>query len=239
MKPLRMNVPLPARRFRVSGAPRPTLRRHGLTTASALLALIVASAAPGGRANAGGIVATAPQEEPQVSVVPWEFRVSYVNGYKLMEPLWDPARHQWEFGIGDLDVTPPGWPLSLTLQLLLSYSPAVPGIPRVRGEYSGAYEFTFGLRKYFNLDSDLQPHLSAGAGFLGASTTTSLENWWSVQEANQSSFGLWAAGGVLWFFSESNFTGVTLRWSSGVINLFQNEVDAGGGHLLFHIGWRW
>jgi opacity protein-like surface antigen len=162
-----------------------------------------------------------------------------VNGYKLMESAWDPGRHQWEFGIGDFDATPPGWPLSLTLQLLLSYSPAVPGIPRVRGEYSGAYEFTFGLRKYFDLDSDLQPHLSAGAGFLGASTTTSFENWWYVQEENQSSFGLWAAGGVLWFFSESNFTGVTLRWSSGVISLFRNEINAGGAHLLLHIGWRW
>lgn len=169
----------------------------------------------------------------------WTIHLSYVAGYKHLADAWVPAQHEAEFGLIDFDFGKERWPLNLCAQLLLSYSPVVPRLPALLGDYSGTYECNLGFRKVFRPGGPIQPHVAAGVGILGASTTTKVERGVYYQEENSSCVGYWGNAGLFWIFSDTHFVGLAAEYSMGRITLFGQRLNAGGIHVLFYFGWHW
>jgi hypothetical protein len=179
---------------------------------------------------------SSPLVEPAVR---WSGHVSYVIGYKRLETGWNPAADQVEFGLFDLDVQPPGWPVSLALQSLLSYADDIPNHPGFLGDYSGTYEFNFGVRKVFDQDPRFQPFVSGGLSVLGGSTTTHWSGWDYTTEDSDSDIGWWTSAGLYWNLTQSFHIGFQAEYSWGEIQLFNRDLNAGGFHALFMAGIHW
>ena len=169
----------------------------------------------------------------------WTIHLSYVAGYKHLEDMWAPAQHEAEFGLIDFDFGKESWPMSICAQLLLSYSPVVPGLQGFQGDYSGTYECNVGIRKVFRPEGRIQPHVAAGIGILGASTTTRIERGIYYQPGNSHAIGYWGNAGLYWIFSETYFTGLAVEYSNGRITVFGQRLGAGGIHVLWYFGWHW
>ncbi len=174
-------------------------------------------------------------ESPQTTVI----QLTYVFGYKHLEDSWQPAQHQVEFGLVDFQWTKSNWPVSIAAQLLLTYCPVKPRLSGMMGDFSGSYEFNAGVRKMFLPESELRPFLSAGVGILGASTTSRIPDFGYVQEENRSAFGFWGQAGIFFDVVHTWIGGVSIQYSSASIALFNHGLDAGGLHVLFHIGTSW
>jgi hypothetical protein len=74
-----------------------------------------------------------------------------------MDDNWAPAQNQFEYGLVDLDFQREDWPISIAVQVLLTYSDQVPEIEGVSGDYSGTYEFNLGLRKIWRRQKKIPP----------------------------------------------------------------------------------
>jgi hypothetical protein len=168
-----------------------------------------------------------------------DVHLSYVAGYELLGPDWAPARHHVQFGLLDCDFGRPEWPVRLAAQMLLSYSPAIPRLVGNHGDYSGVYEINVGVRKLFALTRSFQPHVAAGVGLHGASTTTWIEGFGPAQEGHNSSLGLWGNAGFYWIPSGKFFSGLSVQYSRATITLFNQRLAIGGFHLLMHFGFHW
>ncbi len=180
--------------------------------------------------------------EPDSSVLtnpdPWTIHLSYVIGYKHLDAGWVPAQHHFEFGLLDIDAGKRNWPVSFSLQLLLSYTPVIPRLQGIIGDYSGAYELNAGLRKVFNPEGVIQPHVAGGIGMIGAATTTQVDRDLFYQEENKSGFGYWGSAGFYWLFSDDLHTGIVLQYSRSNATLFGHRIGVGGVHVLFCFGWH-
>lgn len=169
---------------------------------------------------------------------PWTIHLNYVIGYKHLREAWFPAQHHFEFGLVDFDAGKRSWPVNLSLQLLLSYTPIVPQLQGITGDFSGTYEFNFGFRKVFMSEGVIQPHISAGIGIIGVGTTTELGDGAYYQEENKSGFGYWGNAGFYWLFSDDLHTGVLFQYSRAGATLFGHRIGVGGIHVLFYFGWH-
>ena len=168
----------------------------------------------------------------------WSRHISYVLGYKRLQDDWSPAQNQVEIGLLDFDIKRTNWPVSIAAQLLMSCSDDVPEQRGFRGSYSGTYEFNVGPRKIFENSSKFQPFLGGGLSVIGASTSTDLD-WGYVQEDSDIGIGYYVEGGVYWPLGERFVPGLRGEYSSGDINLFGREIDAGGIHGMLMFGIHW
>lgn len=180
----------------------------------------------------------------------WTGHVNYIFGYKKLSNDWEPAEDQIEFGVVDLDLRRVNWPISIVGQLLLTYASDIPDEPGFRGDFSGTYEFNVGLRKVWEDFPRFHPFLGGGFSILGGSTTKDPGDPWyywyysyyqeeSYQEENDSDFGYWVGAGFYWVLTENLHTGINAQYTWGEIKLFDKDLDAGGIHLNFLIGYRW
>ena len=170
---------------------------------------------------------------------PWAGHVSYIFGYKRLNNDWKGAQDHIEFGLVDLDIQKKNWPIHIAGQLLLTYSPDTPDNPAIKGDFSGTYEFNLGLRKVWERPSQFHPYFGGGVSIIGASTTEDLGDGWYYQEDNDSSYGYWVGTGFYWMLSEKWHTGLNFQYSHAKVELFDEELNAGGLHFNLLIGWRW
>lgn len=172
----------------------------------------------------------------------WSGHASYVLGYKGLESAWEPVDHQVEWGLIDIDLKPPGWPISICGQLLLTYADEVPDLEQVRGDYSGVWELNLGARKVWQHSDVWQPFLGGGVSLLGGSASTFVEtSEGGFQDYEDSDYGLgaWAGGGLYWHFSRHWHAGIQLQYSWGEITLFSTKLNPGGFHALAMFGYHW
>lgn len=168
-----------------------------------------------------------------------DYHLSLVFGYKHLDESWAPAQSQAEFGTADFDYGESEWPVHLCAQILLSYSPATPRHPGIRGEYSGAYEINFGIRKIWDPWRRVQLHAGGGVGLFGASTSEWVDGLGFYQRDNKSAVGFWGNAGFYWLFSDAHFGGMAVQYSKANIRLFNQPLGVGGTHLLVYVGWYW
>ena len=172
----------------------------------------------------------------------WTGHVSYVAGYQRMASKWSPAENQVEFGLIDANFAPRSWPVSLCVQTLLSYQDRIPNIPGATGDYSGAWEFNFGVRKIWEPSRSWHPFVGGGLSVAGASVCSWVR--WpfggsQVTEDSDTGVGAWGGGGVYWNLSDHWHLGVEAQYSWAEIKLFGNNMQAGGWHALFMCGVHW
>ncbi len=193
---------------------------------------------------AGGQTALRPVGEPiQRSAADeakrWTGHASYVFGYKRLSSDWAPADHQVEFGLVDFDVKRKTWPVRIAGQVLLSYSSNIPEFAGSSGDYSGTYEFNFGLRKVWDRRPQFHPFLGGGAALVGGSTTTQVDRRVYSQDDNDSGFGYWLGAGFYWKISDSFHTGLNIQYTHADITLFDRQLSSGGLHVNILLGTSW
>ena len=171
--------------------------------------------------------------------VRWTGHLNYIFGYKKLSNDWEPAEDQIEFGLVDVDLRRVNWQVSIVGQLLLTYASDIPDEPGFRGDYSGTYEFNVGVRKVWRDLPRLHPFLGGGFSILGGSTTEDLGDLWYYQEENDSGFGYWVGGGFYWILTDQLHTGINAQYTWGEIELFDKDLNAGGIHFNFIIGYHW
>jgi len=169
----------------------------------------------------------------------WTGHLSYLVGYKKMDDNWAPAEDQFEYGLVDLDFQRADWPVSLAVQLLMTYSGQVPQTQGASGDYSGTYEFNLGLRKIWRPQKKIQPFLGGGLSIAGASTTEQACGYCYAQPDHDSGLGYWVGTGVYWILWENFHTGFNLQYTHVDIQLFGNDFNAGGWHFNALIGYYW
>ena len=169
----------------------------------------------------------------------WSGHLSYIAGYKKMEDHWAPAEDQFEYGLVDFDFQKADWPVSITVQVLMSHSEQVPEAEGVFGDFSGTYEFNLGLRKIWRQKKKIQPFIGGGLSIAGASTTVQACGYCYAQTDHDSGFGYWTAAGFYWVLGQNFHTGFNLQYTYAEIQLFDKEFNAGGLHLNALIGCHW
>jgi hypothetical protein len=156
-----------------------------------------------------------------------------------MESEWAPADDQFMFAGFDLDAQPPGWPVSLTLQLLVSTTDDIPDHPRFLGDFTSTLELNLGVRKVWRQNAALQPFIGGGLSIISVATITDDGYWWSYEEDGDTGVGWWAGGGVYWKFAERFHVGVVAQYSWAEVDLFGRDFNGGGVMCAFMIGGNW
>jgi len=174
---------------------------------------------------------------------PWRGHFNYIAGYKRRDAAWRPARDAVSFGLFDFDLRHDDWPISLAGGLVMDYSGLEPDVPGVVGDNSGTYEWSLGLRKIWERKSGSEFYIGGGGAVIGGSVSNfitfgdgSSDN---IQQDSDSTVGSYAEIGMYWPYTQGRrswTSGIQLRWSHADIELFGNELEAGGFAILFSIG---
>jgi len=182
----------------------------------------------------------APPEATPIGT-PSRSHISYATGYTRLSSGWSGARDQWAFGVLDADWRPRGWPVWIAGQMLLTYSGDAPDIAPDYADFSGAYEFSLGLRRYTAVGRT-EPWIGAGVALLGGSVSEELQSggwYWSDQLDDDVAWGWYADAGVQVPLTPLFTLGLVVRWSQGGdLDLFRDEVESGGLSVLALIGSR-
>jgi len=182
----------------------------------------------------------APEQPSEVATKGWTGHLNYVIGYKKVSEDWAPAESQIEFGLIDFDLKGQNWPFSLVGQVLLAHAPnEIPAVEGTQGDFSGTYEFNFGLRKIWTPQWPIHPYLGGGISWLGGSTTTDLGDDIYVQEDYDSGLGYWIGTGFYWIVSKRFHSGVNLQLTQGDMTLHNQDINAGGYHVNLILGYHW
>ena len=167
--------------------------------------------------------------------------ISYSTGYTRLSSGWSGARDQWAFGVLDADWRPPGWPVWIAGQMLLTYSSDTPDIAPGYADFSGAYEFSLGVRRYTAVGR-AEPWVGAGVALLGGSVCVQFQSggwYWSDQLDDDVAWGWYADAGVQVPLTPLFTLGLVVRWSDGAdLDLFDEDVQPGGFSVLALIGSR-
>lgn len=169
----------------------------------------------------------------------WAGHISYIFGYKRLNNDWEGAQDHVEFGLVDLDFQKKNWPIHIAGQFLSTYSPDTPDEAAFKGDFSGTYELNLGLRKVWERPSQFHPYFGGGVSIIGASITDDLGDGCYYQEDHDSSYGFWVGTGFYWILSEKWHTGLNFQYSYAEVELFGEELNAGGLHFNLLIGWHW
>ena len=169
----------------------------------------------------------------------WTGHFNYIFGYKGMDDNWSPAENQFEFGIVDFDFRKIDWPVSIAVQILMTYSDQEPDAPMVYGDFSGTYEFNLGLRKIWRPKDKIQPFLGGGLSIVGASATKQVYDNCYYQTDNDSGLGYWIGTGAYWNITNTFHTGINLQYTYGEIQFFEKDFNAGGLHVNAIVGLHW
>ena len=180
-----------------------------------------------------------PEATPLGVAAPGHF--SYATGYRNQGDGWDDADDQWVFGAFDADWRPPGWPVWIAGQMLLSTAERAPDSAPSFADSSGSYEFSLGLRRYTAVGI-VEPWIGAGAALIGGSVSSyaSSGGWyWSDQLDDDLAWGWYVDAGVQVPLSPLFVLGLALRHSEGGdLELFGQDLESGGTSVLFLIGGR-
>ncbi len=161
----------------------------------------------------------------------WSGNINFILGAKALEDEWIPAEDQGEFGI-EVDFKRQSWPVSIAIDLLgASGESTLLGIDFE----SKTSELNFGVRKIWDQSPHVRPFIGGGISFISGEFEFST---FGISE-DDSAMGLWFGGGVYWTLTEHFNLGLELKSSSAEITLFGVDVNAGGGHFGFLIGYHW
>jgi hypothetical protein len=164
--------------------------------------------------------------------------INFLIGYKGLESGWSPADDQMNLGF-DFDVQPPRWPVSLALQMLVSYSENVPDASLNWADFTSTLELNLGLRKVFTQHPKFQPFIGGGLSIIAAGITRDLGWWWYDTIEDDTGVGWWAGGGFYINLHPQWHVGVMAQYSRAMVDMFGRELNAGGVTCNFVLGGRW
>jgi hypothetical protein len=141
--------------------------------------------------------------------------VNLLLGKKFLDDdLWDDTELDEQDSLGLMfDINPAAWPVSIAVDLL-------------RSEDEGAYdvdgetqEIDLGVRWYSNpLSQIIRFYAGGGLGLIEA----------EIEGDDDDAVGLWLNGGIVFTIVKHVNLGLDLRYSMAEVELYDEDVDAGG-----------
>jgi hypothetical protein len=168
----------------------------------------------------------------------WLGHVNFLIGYKGMESGWSPSDDQLMLGV-DVDVQPPRWPVSLVLQVMVSYADNIPDSTPYWADFTSTFELNLGLRKVFTRNPTFQPFIGGGLSVITAGLTRDLGWWWYDTVEDDTGVGWWAGGGLYVNLNPQLHIGVLAQYSWAKVEIVGRDLNAGGVTCALVVGGRW
>jgi len=183
-------------------------------------------------ATAAGAAAAEPREPRGPS------STGNINGYLGVKQLdhddWDPVEGHGAIGVL-FDVQPPGWPVALAINLILSGATDEDDGTGIDTTGTTS-ELQIGVKKVWFTPGATRFALAGGVDLVGASREIDING--VTTDDDDGGLGLWASAALYWTFGAFNI-GPQVTWSTAQVELFDQEVDAGGIHLGVLLGYHW
>jgi opacity protein-like surface antigen len=159
-----------------------------------------------------------------------------IGGKSLEKNDWEPLEDQAAVSF-HLDVTPEGWPLALSLDLLGSSAEEENYADSGFDFKASTSELDFGVRKFFGDPSDAAGFIGGGLGLIGAEAEVTFGGL--TESEDDSALGFWLDAGIQGRFFEAMNLGVELRYSKAEVSIGGVDVEAGGTTFGVFIGYGW
>lgn len=175
----------------------------------------------------------------------WTGNVNALLGIRLLdESLLEQAKvdEQDQFGIL-IDFRPNDWPINMAIDILQSEADESAFDPFTGLGASIELEFTevqLGVRKLWDRSRTVRPYIGGGLSYLTADISASVSDpFFSISVTDDdSSFGIWAGGGLYWTLGEAFNVGLDVRHSLNEVSFGDLDVDA-GTHAGLLLGYHW
>ncbi len=162
----------------------------------------------------------------------YEGNANFLLGQKTLSSSdWSPVEDQTEFA-AMVSFGEKGWPVQIAID-------AVGGTKESSPFKSTTTELDFGVRKFWNMRSvrNMHPFLGGGLGLFRAEAEVS--SFLFDGSASGTGAGAWVDGGIFWRLGERLNLGFEARVSRGKVSIEDVDVEAGGEHLGFLVGFGW
>ena len=170
--------------------------------------------------------------------------INVLLGVKILDSGdWGDLQAQGAGGV-QWDFKAPDWPLSVAIDFLGSYNEhkqqfIVPGTGVVGDEWQAlTSELDLGVRKHWGQGASIRPFVGGGIAVIGAQLEAQTSQYHYLRDAGLG-VGLWVNGGVLWTLSQHFNIGFDARISAAEVELFDQNMQAGGFYLGLLLGYRW
>ncbi len=173
----------------------------------------------------------------------WTGNINAFIGAKSMdEDDWEPVEDQVEIGVM-FDFQQDSWPVAIAVDIMSSsaddgswYRFADNNLYYLDMNVS-TMEICGGVRKIWDNTSNMTPFLGGGISAIYVDVESTVDG--TRLDDDDSTFGLWVDGGVYWKIGERCNIGFDLRLSGGEVTLYGEDIEAGGSHLGFLVGYHW
>jgi len=154
---------------------------------------------------------------------------------------WKPVEDQTEFGFS-FDIKKESWPVSFVVGYLSSededsedvYISGL-GTTEMKMECKTT-ELSLGIRFIMDL-SPVNLFFSTGLASIDAEAEGTV--YPITVSDDDSAIGLWFDGGLFITIAEHINVGGQVRWSKAEVTILDTDLEAGGTHLLFLVGFHW
>ncbi len=141
---------------------------------------------------------------------------------------WGPLDTQFEYGIL-FDLKPKNWPVSLTADILHSSDKTEFLGNDIKGSTT---EFDLGVTKHWQTDS-ITPYIGGGAAIINAAIE------YGSYDKDETELGIWGKAGAFTTLDDGTNLGFELRYSYAETDFNGTDVEIGGYHAGFFIGYHW
>ncbi len=184
----------------------------------------------------------------------WSGNVNVVVGLKMLEDSdWGDFDNQTEIGVM-ADFGDDSWPLSLCANLIYSSDSKSDYHDNEVGnnyyytyyaENASTVELNLGVKKIWTPTDRFNVYVAGGLAIIyGEMEITQADNldsgtYWDTDTEDDTGLGGWAAVGCYVTFTRHINIGVDLRYSTAKIDMYDEEIDAGGVHVAMLVGYAW
>jgi opacity protein-like surface antigen len=161
--------------------------------------------------------------------------VNFFIGQKSMDDsdFWKPVDDHTEFGV-NFDMIEKGWPVSLDLGLMMSSDESSDNYGSIEGKTNELY---VGIKKIWVIRNfPLKPFVSGGLSYVSAEMEG--ENYYGYFDDDDSAMGFYLSAGAYATLSKHLNLGLLFRISKAEVELFGDDVDAGGEHFGLFLGYH-
>lgn len=131
------------------------------------------------------------------------------------------------------DIQHKTWPVSIAIDLMTAGKETKIGDEKIEKVTGGLH---LGVRKYWQLNENLEPYLGVGLNFSAAEHKEIVGN--VTEKQDDDDVGYWVAAGVNWTFDESFNVGAQVRYSDAEVTLFDSTINTGGVYTMMTFGYN-
>ncbi len=183
----------------------------------------------------------------------WSANVNGVLGIKMLDDSdWGDFDNQFEMGVM-ADLTADSWPVGLSANLFYSSDSTSDYHDNEIGDtYYYTYyaedattvELNLGLKKIWSVTHPFNIYMGGGLAIIyGEMEITRANNlagtYRDTDSEDDIGLGGWGAVGCYYTFANQINVGLDLRYSTAEIDMYDDEIDAGGFHAGLLVGYAW